>query len=428
MKNPIGLARAILDETTKPLTLQRVPPNLLVGQGALDFAANMGVITVFNDFLVSKGAKERWNKWKKDLDYAEERESRDYSRRTEVPARDTPISVSSRSSLPASPLSTTTSSSHTRVPTPNRALVASTADVPGTYYEPEKANSTKGFNISSPLQLDPMQAIDPSQNIDGYRPIAETATDESPPWAMKRRKLNGNQDGSFDDWQSPLGKLANMKMSHPGNPLQPPPSPQANDQPRDTRPDHVTDTVGAIAIDAYGNIAAGSSSGGIGMKHRGRCGPAALVGIGAYVIPASPDDHDETCVATVTSGTGEHMATTLAAATAAERIYSSVRKTPNGRFEICTEEEALQSLISREFMEHPGVKNSHCAGAIGLLAVRKTKHGIALHFAHNTDSFAVASMHSGDKKPNAVMSRSNGNGSIAQGGRMVRNARVGTRV
>src|SRR5690606_15658452 len=49
---------------------------------------------------------------------------------------------------------------------------------------------------------------------------------------------------------------------------------------KEERADLIVDTVGAVAIDQYGNIAAGSSSGGISMKHAGRVGPAALVGVG----------------------------------------------------------------------------------------------------------------------------------------------------
>jgi len=69
---------------------------------------------------------------------------------------------------------------------------------------------------------------------------------------------------------------------------------------------------------------------------------------------------------------------------------------------------------------HPSVKNSNSAGAIGLLGIKKTRAGVMLYFGHNTDSFAMASMHSDENVPWCAMSRSNGNGQIAQGGRMMR--------
>jgi taspase (threonine aspartase 1) len=118
----------------------------------------------------------------------------------------------------------------------------------------------------------------------------------------------------------------------------------------DQEDDHITDTVGAIAVDGWGNISCAASSGGIGMKYRGRIGPAALVGVGTSVIPRDPDDLDETCVATVTSGTGEHMATTMAATVCAERIYQSVKKQKGGEYVEVTEDEALRSMIENEFM------------------------------------------------------------------------------
>jgi taspase, threonine aspartase, 1 len=155
------------------------------------------------------------------------------------------------------------------------------------------------------------------------------------------------------------------------------------------------------------------------MKVKGRCGPAALVNVGTAVIPKEPDDHEEVSVASVVSGTGEHMTTTTAAATAANRVYHSYKKTGQN-FEDCSEDEALHHMISEDFLSHPGVRNSPCPGAIGILAVKKSKHGIYFYFAHNTDSFALASMHSEERKPVCVMSRNKGKGSIAQGGRLSR--------
>ena len=77
-------------------------------------------------------------------------------------------------------------------------------------------------------------------------------------------------------------------------------------------------------------------------------------------------------------------------------------------------------MIQEEFMEHPGVKNSHCQGAIGIMAVKKTRDGIFLYFGHNTDSFALASMHSEEWRPVCTMSRNTGGNAVAQGGRVAK--------
>jgi taspase (threonine aspartase 1) len=199
--------------------------------------------------------------------------------------------------------------------------------------------------------------------------------------------------------------------------------------------DRITDTVGAIAIDQWGNMAAGSSSGGIGMKHRGRVGPAALIGIGTALLPGVDksqtaagkkqsddlDDHEWKAVAVVTSGTGEHMAITTASQKCAERLYHSTKRGSEG--EDVTEYEettVMESFILQDFQNHPGVLRSPSASAIGAMAIKQTERGYYLHFAHNTDSFALASMSSNDRHPHCVMSRlEEGKGGVAQGARKI---------
>ncbi len=69
-------------------------------------------------------------------------------------------------------------------------------------------------------------------------------------------------------------------------------------------PEHV-DTVGAVALDAMGRLAAGSSTGGVFAKLRGRVGDAPIFGAGLY---ASSD------AAAVGTGVGEAFLEGLAAA------------------------------------------------------------------------------------------------------------------
>lgn len=397
IKNPISLARVVLQESMKPLTLQRVPPNLLVGDGAVDFAYNHHIPVLPKDCLVSSGAKDRWRRWKQDLQIAEEDTRR---------LRRTSVQSVAHTSLPLNQ-----SSSHlAAIGTSLRPLTESASEAVIIEDSPNRKIYTKMVPESppaySPPSRDPM--IDGSHVTYRASPSSlSSGVDSNLGTPSKRVRLNyihRQRDGpeASSDGNSDLNPCSGCARADCVS-----------------EEDQIIDTVGAIAIDGFGNIAAGSSSGGIGMKHRGRTGPAALVGIGTAVIPVDPEDPNRTCVATVTSGTGEHMATTMAASTCSERVYSCVRRRGGG-IEYATEEEAMRTMIEKEFMDHPSVKNSNCAGAIGIMSVKKTSDGIFLYFAHNTDSFALASMHSEEKKPVSVMSRTTGTGSIAEGGRVAR--------
>jgi taspase (threonine aspartase 1) len=160
------------------------------------------------------------------------------------------------------------------------------------------------------------------------------------------------------------------------------------------------------------------------MKHRGRVGPAALVGVGTAVIPVDPEDEEQVTVAAVTSGTGEHMATSNASLKCAERLLTStMRGSGNRNVEVLDERLLMEAFIMEDFMGHPGVREQPSPGAIGVMAVKKDRTGVAFHFAHNTDSFALATMASTDRDPLCVMSRRGEHGVVAQGARKLRNPR-----
>ena len=315
----------------------------------------------------------------------------------------------------------------------------STDTQPGTPPSPEK------FSLGSQSPLRPLSRS-PSTNgsRDGSSPakrVRHGAFRSSDGHSRMHSLLGptGESLKSIPDADMNLGDPAVIYKAHHAEATDGPTSPTDNNRStlddafsppsRETTPqataidfdvDLITDTVGAIAIDIFGNIAAGSSSGGIGMKHRGRVGPAALVGIGTAVIPADPQDPEGITVAAVTSGTGEHMATTMASQKCAERLYFCNRRGAGGVNKEATEEEAMHSFVQNDFMDHPGVKNGHSGGAIGVMAVKKTPYGYFLYFAHNTDSFALASMHSNEKEAKCVMSRIGDHANVVQGGRKIR--------
>ncbi|KAJ5629579.1 hypothetical protein N7528_003236 [Penicillium herquei] len=248
--------------------------------------------------------------------------------------------------------------------------------------------------LITPIQMQSAGVDDEDDHLDGLAPKEEI-------------KDNGASSPPLQNSNFPtLDELPDIKVPKSNNPVD--------------GEDWITDTVGAIAVDRYGNIAAGSSSGGIGMKHRGRIGPAALIGIGTHVAPVDPTDANRTSVAVVASGTGEHITSSFAASTCAQRLYYSQRMGNGGIFEDVTEEEAIAAMVQNEFNSHPAIINSNIDGSLGLMAVKTTVHGIGLYFAHNTESFAIASFTSRDKNPQCVMSRNPNKAPVAMGGLMIR--------
>ena len=434
VKNPVSLARLILDHTTQHLSLRRVPPNLLVGQGATDFAFESGMPILPHDALISPAARERWLRWRQDLKNAERKAQaargqpysaspspsepeistayedlvRDKMRKAHTRALESgvwnegqPISPPpSDTSLPISSPSRTTSllahSSRTSSTSNSSPEPQECVDVKNSVYRDNHAppdmlgpsplrkftpvlpndspaDSDEHYtSIASPSDEVNMSDVDDSdlENAttnraswhDGSSGSDQTVSDNS---SLQLPSLTPSPPAMISP-QDPL-ILEATTVPLPPNPDESrlPPSPQrptpldgvqeqhsALERPGYTdRKDLITDTVGAIAIDNYGNIACGASSGGIGMKHRGRIGPAALVGVGAAVTPLDPDDKSKTCVATVTSGTGEHMTTTMAATVFAERLYAGLKKSRGGIYEEAeSDDEVIRVAIEREFM------------------------------------------------------------------------------
>ncbi|MCJ1383152.1 hypothetical protein MMC17_006265 [Xylographa soralifera] len=456
--NPIHLARLVLEHSSQPLSLRRVPPNLLVGQGATDFAFECGMPVLPHDFLISPAAKERWMRWNQDLKTAKRHEEnsrsgnksdnhdtqehkghpgldRMHSRQLQGLRNEsqpyspvlTPTESSENGSLedffprsqlsPGRPTSASMlSQSHESSPTPHPLSIDSTSLA--QRWNPSSSKH-QGNDGHSSHRLHGSSDGEEAEYSDG-----ESFIDSDPIWATSKPPTGAGEDNiSEHEWESSTSHSSISENSVASTlPLDSQLDGNAgiNNNRLSSHEDNITDTVGAIAVDCFGHIAAGSSSGGIGMKHKGRTGPAALVGIGTSVIPVDPEDRSRTCLATVTSGTGEHMATTSAAGLCANRLYYNQKKGKAGQIEETDEEGAIRGFVEKDFMGHPSVKNSHSAGAIGIMAVKKEAIGIWLHFAHNTDSFALASFHCEEDEPTCVMSRGRGNGTVTSGARSIR--------
>ena len=312
------------------------------------------------DCLVSAAAGERYDRWKSDLNRAGLKDDSESDQESQIPKSRNeshgPVSEADNVELAgcwneSQPYSPRTSATN--------PLEGETRGAPIAVAE---APQRRSFWSSSEPGNDGQSSVK-------FRDEDEDSFIEGSPYPLRRKatiqprfKTSSNSSSDNRDYSEDGG----CKLPPPL--IQPPPTravtPSSPIHPRfsglnrtfddimngASRPDDITDTVGAIAVDCFGNIAAGSSSGGIGMKHKGRVGPAALVGIGTAVIPFEPGDKEKTSVATVTSGTGEHMATTMAAGTCASRLYTSSRRNKKGGSEPTDDDDAIRAFVERDFM------------------------------------------------------------------------------
>ncbi|KAH7372539.1 hypothetical protein KP509_17G008600 [Ceratopteris richardii] len=113
-------------------------------------------------------------------------------------------------------------------------------------------------------------------------------------------------DRTYRQWQKYKEMLEGMEAHAPNSAI------NAGAQSMNNLPDllasnedAVMDTVGAICVDSYGNIAVGSSSGGIAMKVRGRVGVAATYGCGCWA--SSDKTQVGSSVGCCVTGAGEHL-------------------------------------------------------------------------------------------------------------------------
>jgi len=90
--NPIQLARAVLEHSLVPSPIGRVPPLMLVSQGAYAFAVSNGVPTCDAAALVAPRCTAEWKNWKKMLVDSPPTPTKDLA--VEMPIQDTVGAIS----------------------------------------------------------------------------------------------------------------------------------------------------------------------------------------------------------------------------------------------------------------------------------------------------------------------------------------------
>ncbi|KAG2182527.1 hypothetical protein INT43_007458, partial [Umbelopsis isabellina] len=162
------------------------------------------------------------------------------------------------------------------------------------------------------------------------------------------------------------------------------------------------DTVGAICVDAIGNVASGVSSGGISLKFPGRIGEAAIFGSGCWAQKMSGNADSMACSCT---GTGEQLMLT----SLSQQFSFAMQENVNIH-------EAMKKTLQSKFLDDP-VLDTFPEKNAGLLAVKFTSRVkssrcdiVELCYGHTTQSMGIGYMSANHGKPQFKMSRKSPDG------------------
>lgn len=146
------------------------------------------------------------------------------------------------------------------------------------------------------------------------------------------------------------------------------------------------DTVGAICVDVFGNVAAGASSGGVSLKHEGRIGQAATFASGVWAV-TSPDGQRPS-IASCTSGCGEHLIRTQLAKVTAESLLDPLPIT------------SLNKCMNEQFVKSPFLWDvSEKFGGTLALTVDPISGEGEVFWGHSTQTMFIGYMSADNLKP-----------------------------
>lgn len=167
---------------------------------------------------------------------------------------------------------------------------------------------------------------------------------------------------------------------------------RASESDKPEEDDKVTDTVGVVALDRFGNVASSVSSGGIALKQPGRVGQASCFGCGCWA-QNKMGPRDQT-IGVSTTGCGEYLVRTFLAREVAQHVGRA--EAPIKGLGNC-----MESFASSEFLENVPEK---LAGAVCIQFDPEIQRGEFM-WTHTTASMGVAFQTTADEHATTRMSR-----------------------